>query len=74
MVIMTRGVEGLIDFVKSIRSSLLSYLSKTSTVSNLNIKVTKDGIPAALGDLIPIIRMSLKPTFERMLPFVNTVL
>lgn len=73
-VVMTRGISGLIDFVKSLRTGYLSYLSKTSTVSNLGVKVTKDGIPAALGSLIPLIRRSHSPTFERLLPFVNTVL
>lgn len=71
---MTRGVTGLIDFVKSIRMVLLSYLSKTSTISNPNIQVTKDGIPKALGALIPIVRKLDLPLFERIMPFLNTVL
>lgn len=73
-VVMTRGISGLIDFVKSLRTGYLSYLSKTSTVSSIGVKVTKDGIPIALGSLIPLVRRSHSPTFERLLPFVSTVL
>jgi len=56
----TRGTQGLITYVKNLRSSYLGYLSGSLDRSK-KVRLTKDGIPIDLGPLIPGIRESLLP-------------
>jgi hypothetical protein len=72
LVYQTRGQLGLLTYVKSTRSSLMSYISGTKSY-NSGIKLTKDGIPKNLGALIPYIRGSSLRALT-VLPFLNTVL
>ena len=51
----SRGLRGLIDFVKAVRLNLINYLSGNKERDPL-CKCTKDGIPIILCDLIPLIR------------------
>lgn len=67
----TRGPSGLIAYVKAIREQLLHYLSDNGVVAP-GIGVTKDGLPTALGDLIPLIRREDSPVL--VLPFLTTIL
>lgn len=51
-VLSTRGAPGLIIFVKSVRAQLLNYLSGNQERVK-ELRLTSDGIPKCLGDLIP---------------------
>jgi hypothetical protein len=68
----TRGTVELIKYVKDVRLVLWNYLALTP-LSNppKGVKVTKDGIPQVLGDLIPIIRKGESP---EILQILNTIL
>lgn len=70
-VLATRGTLELITYVKAIRSQLLNYLSGNKEVVK-GIRVTSDGIPCCLGDLIPEIRRSDSP--GNILPYLSTIL
>lgn len=56
----SRGLTGLIHYVKECRKAYLSYLSGTK-IKDSKIGLTRDGLPKALGPLIPGIRRSLLP-------------
>lgn len=69
-VFQTRGpVEGIL-YVKELRTVLWNYLSN-SPIRSSKVSVTKDGIPKALGDLVPNIRKGDSPA---LLQFLNTIL
>ncbi|QUP79368.1 RNA-dependent RNA polymerase [Albatrellopsis flettii mitovirus 1] len=63
----SRGEEFLILYCKEIRMVLMNYLSGSPITTSKLIRITKDGIPTILGDLIPTIRKSPSPEILRML-------
>jgi len=54
-VLYARGPKALINYVKEVRRCYLSYLTGNPCKSKV-VRVTSDGIPVVLGDLIPEIR------------------
>nr|UPW42144.1 MAG: putative RNA dependent RNA polymerase [Inner Mongolia sediment mitovirus 3] len=66
-----RGVSEFLNQIKRIRTAYLGYLSGNPCKVE-GVRCTSDGIPVALGDLIPIIRGSETP--GNFLPFLNTIL
>jgi hypothetical protein len=56
-----RGQTGFFEYVKKVRTSLLLYLSgEFPSKRVVGIKLTSDGIPKALGPLVPIVRLKLR--------------
>lgn len=70
---LTRGRLGLITYVKSTRSAFLNYLSNNKEKVQ-GIGLTKDGIPRALGPLIPKIRGFDSPSNFHYLQWLTTIL
>jgi hypothetical protein len=66
-----RGERGFLMYLKAVRSAYLGYLSNNPE-KVVGVKVTRDGIPVALGDFVPIIRRSNQPRV--ILPFLSTIL
>jgi hypothetical protein len=55
LVYKTRGKAGLIVFSKAIRTNLINFLSG-NPIRDHSVRMTSDGLPLVLGDLIPQIR------------------
>jgi hypothetical protein len=74
LILSTRSSSGLILYLKLIREGWTNYLS--GNVKPIpNLRLTKDGLPIALGDLIPIIRgLSTPDEIKSHLPLINTIL
>jgi len=69
-----QGPAGLIKFVKLVRTAFLLFLSKEEKgKSVVGIKLTKDGIPLVLGDLIPKIRAATSADIK-YLQLLSTIL
>lgn len=63
----SRGVVGLILYLKDLRLALLIFLSGEYPVKVVpGIKVTRDGFPLALGLLEGEIRDSMKPDHDKL--------
>jgi hypothetical protein len=75
LVLKTRGPLFFILYVKKLRAQLLNYLSNNPERIQ-GVRVTSDGIPVALGDLIEHIRHvgSREIIEESILPFLMTIL
>lgn len=86
-ILVSRGNSGLIDYIKSVRSLYLKYISTAgrippSELKDLKIRIatTKDGIPMILEDFVDLIRRSVSPETElahedqRSLQLLNSLL
>jgi len=69
LVAKTRGIIFTVSFMKQLRMVLWAYLAG-KPIKVTGIRVTRDGIPTFLGDLIPSIRKE-GPPFMQVL---NTIL
>lgn len=73
-ILLTRGNMELIKYVKSIRLQLFHYLSNNG-IRVEGVKCTREGIPTALGDLVPKVRQANMPEIEKsILPYLMTIL
>jgi len=68
-ILINRGPIETLNYVKEVRRTLSCYLSGNKN-AHPKVKCTKDGIPAILGDLIPLIRR----TPSEVIPLVYTIL
>ena len=72
-VLCARGPMELICYIKEVRRLYFSYLSGSYNTSSV-VKVTKDGIPIVLGDMIPEIRRGVTASNIRTTQLLTTCL
>lgn len=68
--VLTSGPVTTIARLKEIRVCIYRHLAGTPQTNGLGIRVTKDGLPTILGDLIPLIRAGDKPVIRSILTFL----
>jgi hypothetical protein len=72
-VLYARGPKNLIIYIKEVRRLYLNYLSGSPSTSKV-VKITNDGIPVILGNLIPILRIQDTSSYICTTQVLTTIL
>jgi len=56
-VFVNRGNHGLIKYLKLVKTALIKYLGKDPLPKLDGVRLTSDGIPYSLGDLVETIQL-----------------
>lgn len=67
-----KGLKYCVLYIKDVRLALFNYLAGTPLSRVPGVRLTGDGLPVILGDLLPIIRSADAPVF--LLRFLTTIL
>lgn len=65
------GKKYAITYLKQVRSHIYQFIASDVQTLGSNVKVTHDGIPVFLGDIIPVVRKRCKSTLRVLLSFSN---